>query len=149
MQFSGVQLEIQFQIAVRIPNSIQNAKKMTPREGLRLLPEIFGNAVRSLLFDWVPPSTTMWLELDIDSYERTMYVRHTSRLRSRLIQATPAALTIASRPCGTGYSAAWDTHKTAMPRRRPDDSAHRRTDLQMAETPMNITHKRFSEFLLY
>ena len=36
----------------------------------------------------------MWLELDIDSYERTTYVRHTSRLRSWLIQATLAALTI-------------------------------------------------------
>lgn len=55
---------------------------------------VFGNAVGSLLFDWVPPSTTMWLELDIDSYERTTYVRHTSRLRSWLIQATLAALTI-------------------------------------------------------
>jgi hypothetical protein len=36
----------------------------------------------------------MWLELDIDSYERSMCARHACRLWSRLIQATPAALTI-------------------------------------------------------
>ena len=56
--------------------------------------DVFGNAVGSLLFDRVPPSTTMWLELNLDSYERSLCARHACRLWSRLIQVTLAALTI-------------------------------------------------------
>ena len=88
-----MQLEIQFQIAVRIPNSIQNAKKMTPREGLRLLPEILRTLLEAFYLKECPP-TTMWLELNLDSYERSMCARHACRLWSRLTQATPAALTM-------------------------------------------------------